>query len=309
MKYIIPINLFLLESLSPEHKSFYSSVNDKRSPQVKERLSNFLDGEDRVYIPLQKTKRVITKTQLKVTDYLAELGYEISSYIRGIATSKDGREIRIGKLLGRSNPELLMQFNMDPSRVQAKDEEKDKMVVITSNYEDVAGMSCNRKNWKSCMDINTGLYKSYLERDVIFGTMIAYYTTTDDVEIEEPLGRLNIKPYYLKKKYPEFFIDPKVIKNEDIIFYPDKQVYGNVPVDVVDMIRDWVIDRQVFNKEGFYSKLPGLYSDFGSPTNVYVDKKGVPFLGREFDDDGYDIHGYNIGGYDKDGYDNGGHKS
>jgi hypothetical protein len=195
MKYVLPFDLFLNESLSIEHQSYYSKFKDSRTSVVNERLNKFLDGKERIYLSLEG-KEVVSPTQLEIDKYLKSIGYEISSYPKGIAISKDLREIRIGKLLGRLNPELLTKFNIDPSRTQLKDIDKGKMVVITSNYEDVAGMSCNRKNWKSCMDINTGIHKHYLERDVMYGTVVAYYTTTDDINLEEPLGRINIKPYY-----------------------------------------------------------------------------------------------------------------
>jgi hypothetical protein len=290
MKHLLKIEKFINEALTPHYKKVYNKISKDRAPEVIARLNHLLDNKERVYIPYNPI--TISETQLKVSSYLEELGYNILDY-RGnsaVQIENNKRQIRISKLLAK-NPELLKEFTLDDTRANTKSG-SEFSIVLTSNYEDVAGMSFDRC-WGSCMNLRDGENKHYVQFDVMEGTIIAYLIKSDDLNVDNPLGRIAIKPYFCKSN------------EEEIIYIPDTQVYGNVPdlKTFFDVVNDYIKQKQIIKTPGFYNKYWTLYSDSGSREVVMVKKDGTFCYTCEFDEEGYDYEGYNEEGYNKEGYD------
>jgi hypothetical protein len=199
----------------------------------------------------------------EVFKMLQNNGYEIKDYVKGIAIDKYDREVKIGKVLNKLNPELLQKFNFDEKRKAYKKE--NQIIVISKSPYDIGGMSTDR-GWKSCMNIYTGKEAAYINCDIEYGTIIAYLTSTHDLNIEHPQARILIKP----------FINTK--NSDDIVYVPGNRIYGTAPESFKKFINK--IFEQFHPKEGIYNLTPNLYPDeeqhdvdFKSNQNVIKDKK------------------------------------
>ncbi len=295
MKHLLDIKYFLAEALTSGHQETYLYHFNQRTQEVQDRLTSWLGEGERVYVPFQTESK--SPTQNKVEEYLKTLGYLVTDYKLNSAVQIENnkRQIRISKLLAKT-PELLKEFTLDESRANARDGKSEYSIVFTSYYEDVAGMSTNR-DWDSCMrlpyeDDEGGCNYEFLGSDIEEGTIIAYFIHSYDKDIEDPLGRIAIKPYYNKQ-------DPNYI-----IYLPDVKIYGNIPstrTDFSKVINDWFSKRQIL-KPGWYLKNDELYSDNGSPASYLIKKDLTLCYDCLVDEDGYNIYGYDKEGYDRDGY-------
>ncbi len=290
MKHLLDIKNFLSEALTPYYKKKYKPYFKGRSPEVIARLNNLLDNEERVYIPYESD--TISETQLKVKDYLLELGYVIHDYKQNLAVQIENskRTLRISKLLAK-NPELMKEFTLDDTRANTR-AGSEFSIVLTSNYEDVAGMSFERCWTNSCLNIQSGVNKRYVADEVQQGTIVAYLINGNDLEIEEPLGRVNIKPFYSLRD------------ENEVLYVVDRRVYGNVPDNklFMDKINQYLKEKQEVKLVGFYNKVKGLYSDTGSPGQILIGKDFNLCYDCRYDEDGFDREGYNRQGYDRAGY-------
>ncbi len=288
MKHLLDITKFLSEALTPEFKEKYRKYSEKRSQEVIGRLNKLLDNKERVYIPYNS--ETISETQLKVKDYLEGQGYKIMDYKLNSAVQIENskRQIRISKLLAK-NSELLKEFTLDDTRANIRSG-SEFMIVLTSNYEDVAGMSYCR-DWTSCVDLMGGTNRYNLQSEIQQGTIIAYLIKSDDLEIEKPLGRVAIKPYESNRD-----------KNE-VIYIVDREVYGNIPDK--ELFREKVVGyiRQIQSVKlsGFYFMIGGLYG--GGEEFVFLRTDGSICHDCKYDEEGFDYKGYNRERYNKEGYD------
>ena len=130
-------------------------------------------------------------------------------------------------------------------------------IVISRHPYDVAGMSTGR-GWKSCMrlpDLNDpsdsgGSNVGYVKCDVKQGSFIAYLIKPDDFNIQNPVGRVLVKPYYNSF-------------NNTLVYRPEHKVYGTTPGAFLQKVRD--IFEEVSPRKslplGTYELMPGLYAD------------------------------------------------
>jgi hypothetical protein len=292
MKHLIDIKNFLFEALTPEFQKKYKKHFEERPKEVIDRLNRLLDNKERVYIPYNSN--TISETQLKVKSFLEELGYTIMDYKlnQAVQIENNKRTIRISKLLAKT-PELLKEFTLDDTRANTR-ARSEFSIVLTSNYEDVAGMSFDRCWTNSCLDIKYGENAHYVKDEVQKGTVVAYLIKSDDLNVEEPLGRVNIKPYYNFKE------------DKEVIYVLDHRVYGNVPDEKLfkEIISSYLKEKQEVRIGGFFKKEFGLYSDGGSPEMVLINKDYSLCYGRDcVDEEGYDHQGYDKEGYNREGYD------
>lgn len=158
--------------------------------------------------------------------FLGANDYEISlyDYKQGIAFDSKGKGIKIGKLIVKimntTNPsESELQYYKNLLTKYEKDKLRSKvstsklyMVISRAKY-DIAGMSTGR-GWYSCMSLNGGSNMSYVSCDVREGTIIAYLISKSDTNIQNPISRLNIKP----------FINIK--DSSDVVYIPEDNHYG-----------------------------------------------------------------------------------
>jgi len=223
----------------------------------KERYDKFFGGKYRIYIPFtekQNDKEIVSETQELIDYYLTTLGYKLIDYKKGLARSnKSNRILKIGRILSKRYL-LLKKFNSDATRQGAKLE--DMLVVISRHPYDIAGMSTNR-GWTSCMSLETGMYASDLYDDIKHGTLVAYLIKADDKNINKPISRIAIKPFYGKGK--------------NVVLVPTKKQYGTNVDGFYDIVLEWCNEFNKSSKPGDYKIHSSLYND--SPySEVELDK-------------------------------------
>jgi hypothetical protein len=187
----------------------------------------------RVYIPIEEKFRPDnpqkSPTQVKIEQELLKNNYEIVDYIKGLARQigVNKNPVKLGKLLmSFKRQDLLNEFNVDKSREGTK---STYMVVISRHPYDIAGMSTDR-GWTSCMNLKNGINKRYVPLDIAAGSVVAYVTRTDDLDLKNPSGRLLIKP----------FVD--VVGNKVIYFGIEARVYGTDVPGFTETVRKWVYE-------------------------------------------------------------------
>lgn len=141
---------------------------------------------DRIYYRLEDFSR--SPVQPLVEDFLNEKGYTVTDYADGYAVDGRKNKCKIGKLLKDANPGLYEAFCEDSTRMA-----KNLLVVITKDYGDLARASYGR-GWQSCR-AEAGSAVRYAVKEVKIGVMSAYLIREGDPDINDPLGRVNIKPY------------------------------------------------------------------------------------------------------------------
>ncbi len=176
--------------------SQYRDYHDIRPKNIEDKLSELFKGKNRIYIPFEyKVTDKDIKKDYHIIAALHREGYTITNYLEGYC-EKDGRTFRIGKILNKLNlQDLLKIFNEDPNRAV---QNKNFLICISKHPYDIAGMSTDR-GWTSCMNLENGEPKDYIEGEIKEGTVIAYLINEEDVNINHPYGRINIKPYLNQK--------------------------------------------------------------------------------------------------------------
>lgn len=229
----------------------------------------FPDG-DRIYLPL---KRKEVEVPTAVEQALNSLGYEITDYIEGFA-EKDGRTMKIGKILSRAirdiekkHQKILEEYKPQFSMISGlkekieadKKEElhvfenalnvfkndlnrgnkqlKDLMVVISKNPHDIAKASTERR-WTSCLNLGEVGGPNKIFCEVRTGGLVAYVTTTDDKEVENPIARNLIRRF--------------VNTEGDSFALPEESTYGTLIDGFLDVVKTWT---EKINKK----MNPGLY--------------------------------------------------
>jgi hypothetical protein len=183
----------------------------------------------RVFIPIGAPSRNVQSITAppELTKVLADAGFEIQDYVKGIVFNKEKKQsIKLGKVLTKlKRDDLLQKFNNDSRREGTKNQ---YIVVISRHPYDIAGMSTDR-GWTSCMNLKNGINRHYVPLDVKHGSLVAYVTTTDDKNLNNPSGRVLIKPFY-----------DTYSSDEKVYFGIEDRVYGtNVP-GFVDVVNNWV---------------------------------------------------------------------
>ena len=192
-----------------------------------------------------------TTIQDKITTFLKSEGYKVTDYIKGIATDKYNREVKIGKVLNKSKSNLLQKFNNDVSRQSLS---TNQIVVFSKNPYDIGGMSSNR-GWTSCMNLyGDNENKHYVNCDIKKGTIIAYLINVNDTNINKPQARILIKS----------FINVK--DKNDIVYWVGNDVYGTAPEYFYRFVNS--VFEKFYPHQGKYKLSAGLYDDEGTPRNI-----------------------------------------
>jgi len=171
----------------------------------------------------------------------------------------------------RGNVSALDIFSNDPIRmgksIRSAISGGDLWLVISNHAYDIAGMSTNR-NWTSCMNIFNGINKEYVENDIKYGTLVVYVIDKNDTNINQPYGRVLIKPYKLQRTG---YIGTDAAP---IIYAPEPTVYS--PYVGMNPIRDWLkgICQELQEGDGKLRSLRVLYND------NFHDKSDPEFHGR-----------------------------
>lgn len=217
MLYIKSYDIFLNEAISISrykewskwvNKSFYKKMGDYFR-KFEDHSTNF----DRIYFDLNVNPddfKVVIPDE--ISDYFNWYGsynpdsnskMKILDYQKGLCLDKDGRQIRIGKLLRKLGEERLLQ-TYNKSKENTLKNIGDLQIVISRHPYDIIGMSTDR-GWTTCHDLDDKRYggehlhnvKRYLQR----GCLIAYVIRKSDRNIKNPISRCLIFHNDYTKKY------------------------------------------------------------------------------------------------------------
>jgi hypothetical protein len=236
----------------------------ERSPEAEERIKQVFTNLKSLPNARQIDKRgwrisfpyTNDSTENEIKDILEPYQFIIKDYRNNLAINmKNNKEIALNRALNivsKKEPEakeLIDRYASIKSR-GIIDKEDDLVIIFSSAKYDIAGMSTGRlPTWSSCMNLIMGGNQHYVERDMKEGTIICYLTKVNDTNIENPLGRVLIKPFL------------NVENEKDVILYPDQKTYGNIPDSekFTDTIDDYMEKTQKLS--GTYRRLGCLYDD------------------------------------------------
>jgi hypothetical protein len=246
----LPLSLAKEYSSIQRDEKIQKQINDLWDRLVETPNSTKARNGNRIYIPYineedENPSNNIVKNE--VADFLNSKGYKLHDYFKGtVIEPKYGRETKIGKII--DNPELLKKFNNDEVRRGYK--KKNSYIVLSRHPYDIAGMSTNR-GWTSCMSIDrkenpVDNCSRYVKEDIKYGTIVAYFIDKNDLNINDPIGRVLIKPYL----------------NEDgvVIYNVSSTTYGSPPAGFKPQLES-IFDLANSNKRmGMYSMDEKLYA-------------------------------------------------
>jgi hypothetical protein len=189
-------------------------------------FTNHSNNYNRIYFDLEvDTDDFEMVIPDEIADFFNWYGYDIIDYQKGICRDKDGREIRIGKLLNRLGEDRLLKTYNNSKQNTLKNID-DLQVVISRHPYDIIGMSTDR-GWTTCHDLDDKRYDGRhlygLKYNLQNGVLVAYVIRKDDRNIKNPISRCLIS-----RGVSDLFVDDSV--------------YGtNVP-GFRDFLNDWVDD-------------------------------------------------------------------
>ena len=128
--------------------------------------------------------------------------------------------------------------------------DKKYKIVFSMESRKIASQS-TKVGWESCMNLNDGVNKRYVMSGIEQGVIVVYLVKTgDEKTIDNPIGRVLIKPFKLKD-------------NENEILWKVDAIYGTTPVDFKNKV------EKIFEK--FSSKVQDL---FFLSSKIYPDTLG-----------------------------------
>jgi hypothetical protein len=224
-----------------------SKVKDIIMLEPKLRDERFEPEDDSIYLPETRVTwnlktEMITEPngkQMKLGKYVEFLlrKYLIPFVNPGLAELNTNLKRAYQKYITRKS-----QAN-EPTRA------KEFYIVISRHPYDLAGMSTGR-GWRSCMNIEDGVNKRFVKCDVEEGAFIAYLVDRNDRNINSPVGRVLIKPYY--HEYDNI-----------LLYRPEQRVYGTLPKtfreEVVQILEKANAEQNL--PAGRYVLKPTLYKD------------------------------------------------
>lgn len=149
----------------------------------------------RIYIPLATGKPIEdVVVPGAIQNYLSGKRISVDNYVLGLGRLPDGRVAKLGRVLNLE-PDLKRLFDQDPQR---KGSTVKALVVVSRHPYDILGMSFDR-GWTSCMDVREGMYRKYLQGEIIGGSLVSYLVKADDKNINSPIARILLRPHLNKK--------------------------------------------------------------------------------------------------------------
>jgi len=237
--------------------------NEALEPEEKREVDTWKHGETsfsdhafespahkRTYISLDHSTK--GEHEDEITQHLAKHGYTMHSYRDGLAKDRFGRLVKIGKALGKTQGDhLLNKFTGDPIR-QQKEAKSDYHVVISRHPHDVAGMTSKGHSWEqsSCMNFKSGMNKHYLPAEVEQGTHVAYFAHKDDIDLERPLARIALKPFI-------------GINSGHRILRPETRTYGDASGTFKTAVHNWAESKFPADDSELYERHKETYNDSG----------------------------------------------
>lgn len=156
------------------------------------------------------------------------------------------KSIKISRLIQDQN--LLNEYSqMLNLRVL---ENKKLLLCISDHPYDIVSMSTGR-SWTSCMNIISGQNKEYVPREIFLGTLVVYIIYENDLNLNNPIGRLLLKPWYM---------NPGEDKQR-VVYFPERTTYSSY----LGLYNAWKslkeISENIYKAKGDLFRVPGTYID------------------------------------------------
>lgn len=213
MLFIKSYNIFLNESISLSRYKEWSQWNNesfyKKMGEYFKKFEDHSNNWDRIYFNFNVNSddfKIVIPDE--INDFFNWYGpwgpdrnskLKILDYQKGICQDKDGRQIRIGKLLRKLGEERLLQ-TYNKSKENTLKNIGDLQIVISRHPYDIIGMSTDR-GWTTCHDLDDkrygGKHLYNIKKDLQKGSLIAYVIRKGDRNIKNPISRcLIFNDYY-----------------------------------------------------------------------------------------------------------------
>lgn len=261
---------------SPSKKYF---EKDPRSSHHKYRMYIPLSKDPSTDISDEDIERELLSTSthskaIRDTVYFKfhRYGYQITSYIKNLAIDKHQRPTTIVKLMNKiiskekddvqevkALKETVDAFINDPGRSGIG--KKNLLVVFSRHPYDILGMSTDR-GWTSCKSLGTkpikrtdvreheGCNRHYLD-DEIHSLIVAYLINEKDKNIQNPIARINLIPFYNSRGEIIYFANLDRVYGDPGIFF---KAYTKT-------IKDWLEEKQKDAEPGKYLASNFVYHD------------------------------------------------
>lgn len=225
-------------------------------------IKKFFNSRDRLYMPFDDNVNLDSHTRLGVEHVLRTRGYQVTDYKAGYATgAEDGKQTyKIGRLLRKMGADFLLKSFMEDA---ARYDTQKFFVVLSRDVVDIERMSTNR-NWRSCLS-HDGDNIDSLHKEIENGTLVTYLVSENDPEINNPLGRILLKPY-LRDELPlskNFFAVVRGLLSSkggnEILYIPDK-LFG-LENDAFERAVVQVSQKLNAGKTGTFSMSPDVYAE------------------------------------------------
>lgn len=217
---------------------------------------------------------------------LIELGYTVSkeSYTMGKA-SKEGTEVNIIDILNgmgakfqnaermkaalakAPNPNLEKQikviekimnsdlYDVDDKKINIRklsiyntNKENQFKIVFSMDPRVIASQSTD-VGWRSCMNLESGVYRAQVKSGIESGVFIAYLTRAgDELELKNPTSRVLLKPY-------------TKLGDPDKYFWEVDKIYGTAPQSFSDQVKKIIKNIQGDPATGSYEMSSRIYND------------------------------------------------
>ena len=228
-------------------------------------------GQDSIRIPLTPPEKPV-EPHPEVKQHLEDNGFTISDYRKGTAVDKYGRETTIGRALGKGKapPSLVAKFVNDPNRTQGRTALSDYVMHISRKPTDIARASTNQ-GWSSCMrmpefkdDPAAGCNYHYLKNDITGGTHVAYLAHKDDLQAENPVARILLKPFSTIDHAYNPYSDWQKNNPSHTVLRPEDSVYGTADNAFGDAVKKWSETNFPTMPGRMYALHHNLYNDSNS---------------------------------------------
>ena len=276
-------------TIEPEHENRADNWDHHAevSPETSDKIQSAFGGKDFTHFPLSEAGHVSVDPD--VGEHLANHGYDIKDYRKGLVTKKTivGNpdkgiprrekvvEEKIGSVLEKTKaPESIKKaYVNDPSRTAFKSSaiSGGHHVVISTHPYAIAGASTGT-DWKSCMNMDDGSNAHHLKDDSETGTHVAYLVHHDDPTAfktglpSRPLARVMLKAHHA---------DDHSDSSADTIYRPERSTYGNAGTGFSHAVNEWAIKNYPAKPDTTYHKDAALYDDDGIQTYRSISPKKV----------------------------------
>lgn len=212
----------------------------------------------RVYVsPTKGVIELITRIPKGVEKHVISKGFHLDQlgYVRGYATDKHGRQVKLGKILSDNEAYLDMFVTHESRKRDLQVLEREKYVLAISHHAyDIIGASTDR-GWTSCTDLRggwSGTAPKRIQPEVDNRSIIAYLVRKEDTNIEKPVARALAKRFVSDAGSELYKVDA---------IYPTKNAI------LLNTFQGW-LDRNI-NKH--LPSVPNDYTLFSLPKNQYKD--------------------------------------